>query len=195
MSTGMKADIQLQHRRMAESNPGSVQGLVVVFTGTGKGKSGAAFNLAWRAIAHKTKVGVVQFFGGSPHHADYQLLSKNPLCDFQIFGNECTWRAEDHRHDTGVVNAAWQEAVRMIGDVNYGMVILDDLPLMLKHQYLHPDQVMVVLRQRRAGLHVVIAGRYAPFVLIDYADIVTEMRSLKYPTPDRDIPAQAGIEF
>jgi cob(I)alamin adenosyltransferase len=196
----MKADIVLHQRRVAfgdahQKQAAPVQGLLVVFTGDGNGKSGAAFNMAWRAIANKTKVGVVQFFGGSLNCADYQHLSKNSLCDFQIFGNSCSWRREDHPNDNAVVGIAWREAVRMINDPAYGMVILDDITVLIKHRYLDLDTVMPVLRKRRPDLHIVIAGRYAPFELTDIADIVTEMRQIKHPHPARKIPPQAGIEF
>ena len=199
----MKTDIELHQRRAAFSgrhqNPpkpsAPVQGLLVVFTGNGNGKSGAAINMARRAVGNQTKVGIVQFFGGSVNCADYQSLSQNKLVDFQIFGSGCGWQFEDHLADMAVVNAAWQEAVRMIKDSSYGMVILDDITVVIKHRYLSLDTVLPVLRKRRPGLHVVIAGRYAPFELTDVADIVTEMRQIKHLHPARKISPQAGIEF
>ncbi len=197
----MKADIELQQRRLgkelAQPNQAadSVHGLLLVFTGTGKGKSSAAFGMGMRALMQQMKLGVVQFCGGSATSSEYQSMGQHPLCDFQICGSECSWQSKDRHIDIANVNYAWSEAKRMIEDPSYGMVILDDINLLLKHQYLNLDHVMQTLRKRRRDVHIVMTGRYAPFELIDFADLVTEMRAVKHPFPNRAIPPQTGIEF
>lgn len=197
----MKTDIELHHRmQRGRSGQGKLadeqsKGLLVVFTGTGKGKSTAAFGMGMRALAQRMKVGVVQFVGGAVNSAEYQYLASNPLCDFQIFCGDCTWESRERNADIATVTAAWDDAKRMIENPSYQMVILDDVNLLLKHQYISLDSLMHTLRHRRPGLHVVITGRYAPFELIDSADLVTEMRAIKHPLGSHRIAPQAGVEY
>ncbi len=197
----MKADMEL-HQRMWRGWAGQEKmlgekskGLLVIFTGTGKGKSTAAFGMGSRALAQRMKLGVIQFVGGATNSAEYQALANNPLCDFRIFCTDCSWQTRDRNLDIAAVALAWETAKKMIEDASYQMVILDDLNLLLKYQYLSLDSLMQVLRQRRAGLHVVITGRYAPFELIDAADLVTEMRPVKHPLNHTRIAPQAGVEY
>ena len=197
----MKSDIEL-HQRMWRGDaeqpalPGEKsKGLLVVFTGNGKGKSTAAFGMGLRTVAQKKRLGVVQFLGGSTSSAEYLSLGNHSLCDFKIFGTDCSWQSKDRNLDMGNVAAAWAEAKRMIEDPSYSMVILDEVNLLLKHQYLNLDALIRVLRHRRPDLHVVLTGRYAPFELIDFADLVTEMRPMKHPFPAQKVAAQAGVEF
>ena len=196
----MKHDIALHQRRLASggalpTTPAAVHGVVIVFTGNGKGKSSAAFGMAQRAMAHQIKVGVVQFYGGSTDSAEYRSLAKNPLCDFQIYCTDCHWKSKDRHLDQANVNHAWDQAKRMMDDPAVGMVVLDDINLLLKHHYLDTNKVMNALYKRRKDLHVVLTGRYAPIELIDFADLATEMRDAKFEKPKMLLPPQAGIEF
>ena len=196
----MKKDIELHKRRLGSggalpTTSDTVQGLIVIFTGRGKGKSSAAFTMAQRAILQQIKVGVVQFFGGAVHSAEYLSLAPNPLCDFQICCNQCSWQMNDHHHDRANVNHAWEQAMRMMDDPAYGMVIFDDIMLMIRNHYLDLSELMAALRRRRPDVHIVMTGRYAPLELIDFADLVTEMRDVKHPHPKLALPPQAGIEF
>ncbi len=197
----MRADIEL-HQRMwhgsslsQEQQVDSSKGLLVVYTGAGKGKSTAAFGMGLRSLNRKMKVGVIQFLGGTTSSAEYQMLGQHPLCDFQIFGNDCSWQSKDRNADMVFVMNAWAEAKRMMADPSYHMVILDEINLLLKHQYLSLDALIRALKQRRPELHVVMTGRNAPFELLDFADMVTEMRAMKHPFDKQRAPAQAGIEF
>jgi cob(I)alamin adenosyltransferase len=197
----MKMDIELHHRmQRGRSGQGKLaheqsKGLLVVFTGMGKGKSTAAFGMGMRALTQNMKVGVVQFVGGATNSAEYQYLASNPLCDFRIFCGDCTWESRERNADMVTVTAAWDEAKKMLENPIYQMVILDDVNLLLKHQYISLDSLMQALRHRRPGLHVVITGRYAPFELIDSADLVTEMRAIKHPLGSNRIAPQAGVEY
>ena len=196
----MKYDIALHQRRLASGGklpvaPEAVRGVVTVFTGNGKGKSSAAFGMAQRAMAHQIKVGVVQFCGGSVNSAEYRSLAANPLCDFQIYGTDVGWKSKDRELDQAYVKHAWDQALAMMNDPAFGMVILDDINLLLKHHYLDTDKVMNALHKRRKDLHIVMTGRYAPIELIDFADLATEMRDAKYEKPTKPLLPQAGIEF
>ena len=196
----MKADIELHKRRLGSggalpTTSDTVHGLIVIFTGRGKGKSSAAFTMAQRAILQQIKVGVVQFFGGAVHSAEYRSLASNPLCDFQICCNQCSWHMKDHHHDRANVNHAWEQAMRMMDDPAYGMVIFDDIMLMIRNHYLDLSELMAALRRRRPDVHIVMTGRYAPIELTDFADLVTEMRDVKHPYSKLALPPQAGIEF
>jgi cob(I)alamin adenosyltransferase len=191
----MKTDMEL-HQRMWRGWAGQetlpdekTKGLLVVFTGSGKGKSTAAFGMGSRALAQQMKLGVIQFFGGANNSAEYQSLAKHPLCDFKIFCSHCSWQVRDRNVDIAAVAIAWEVAKKMLQDPSYQMVIL------LKHQYLSLDSLIQVLRQRPAHLHVVITGRYAPVELIDAADLVTEMRAVKHPLNHSRIAPQAGVEY
>jgi cob(I)alamin adenosyltransferase len=200
----MKTDIEL-HQRMMQRDSDSQQqqhlgiekekGLLIVFTGTGKGKSTAAFGMGLRILSHQRRLGVVQFVGGSKDSAEYRLIGTDPNCDFQVFGADCSWSSMDRNADMEAVAMGWAEAKRMIDDPSYQMVILDDLNLLLKYQYVNMDQVLRVFKRRREMLHIVVTGRHAPFELTDSADLVTEMRQVKHPYVKKGIKVQCGVEY
>lgn len=172
------------------------KGLLTIFTGKGKGKSSAAFTMAQRALSAGKRVGVVQFCGGSAESSAYQTLTRHPSCNFKIFGSDCTWKPENHFSDIATVNFAWVEAKDMLCDPTYDMVLLDDIHLLINHNYLNLDQVKLALRLRPKHMHVVMTGRHAPFELIDVADIATEMRQLKHlHSAKTPLLPQAGIEY
>ncbi len=171
------------------------KGLLIVNTGTGKGKSTAAFGMGLRVLGHGMKLGVVQFIKGALESAERRILSAHGSCEFHVVGEGYTWNTQDRAADIRTARRGWTEAVRMIADPSFGMVILDELSIVLKYQYLDLEEVLEVLRGRREMLHVVVTGRHAPQPLIDLADLVSEIRPVKHPYQEQGIKAQAGVEF
>ena len=171
------------------------KGLLIVNTGTGKGKSTAAFGMGLRALGHGMKLGVVQFIKGALESAERRFLSGQPNCEFHVVGEGYTWNTQDREADIRTARKGWAEAVRMIGDPSFGMVILDELNIVLKYQYLELGEVLEALASRRAMLHVIVTGRHAPQSLIDLADMVNDIRPVKHPYQEQGIKAQPGVEF
>ena len=171
------------------------KGLLMVFTGTGKGKSTAAFGMGMRILGHGMKLGVVQFIKGALHSAEREILGAHPQCDFHVVGAGYTWDTQDRDADMQTSANGWAEAVRMITDPSYDMVILDELNIVLKYQYLDLAQVLAVFAARREMLHIVVTGRHAPESLVALADLVSEIRPLKHPYQEQGIKAQKGVEF
>lgn len=171
------------------------KGLLIVNTGTGKGKTTAAFGMGLRTVAHGNKLGVVQFIKGAMHTGERDLFRQFPKVDFQTIGDGFTWNTQDRSQDIATAQRAWDEAKRMIADDSYAMVILDELCVILKYGYIDIDEVLPVLAARPAMMHVVVTGRHAPQALIDAADLVSDIRPLKHPFKDQGVRAQAGVEF
>lgn len=200
----MKTDPEA-HKRMAQRHKAGFEkkkaaaqkekGLLIVYTGSGKGKSTAAFGMGLRIIGHKMKLGVVQFIKGALHSAEREVLGGHPNCDFHVVGAGYTWNTQDRAADMQTAAAGWAEAVRMINDPSYDMVILDELNIVLKYQYLDLAEVLDVFSKRRALLHIVVTGRHAPEALIARADLVSDIRPLKHPYQEQGIKAQKGVEF
>lgn len=200
----MKTDPE-SHKRMAQRHKAGFEkklaaatrekGLLIVNTGTGKGKSSAAFGMGLRVLGHGMKLGVVQFIKGALPSAEREFLGRHENCDFHAIGDGYTWNTQDREADTMTARKAWAEAVRMINSPDYHMVILDELNVVLKHQYLPLDEVLQVLTGRRADLHVVVTGRHAPPELIAAADLVSDIRPVKHPYQEQGIKAQRGVEY
>jgi cob(I)alamin adenosyltransferase len=171
------------------------KGLLIVNTGTGKGKSTAAFGMGLRVLGHGWRLGVVQFIKGALDSAERRFLSTQPNCDFHVVGAGYTWNTQDRGADIVTARKGWGEAVRMINDPSYHMVILDELNIVLKYEYLELEEVLAVFRNRREMLHVVVTGRHAPQRLIDEADLVSEITPVKHPYREQGVKAQAGVEF
>jgi cob(I)alamin adenosyltransferase len=171
------------------------QGLVIVHTGKGKGKTTAALGMVIRAIGHGMKVGVVQFVKGAMTTGEKVVLDAFPSqVEFKPMGEGFTWNTQDRSRDIAATRAAWDEVKRMIADPAYAMVVADELNIALRYDYLPLDEVLAVLAARDAMKHVVITGRNAPDALIAAADLVTEMTMIKHPFRG-GVKAQAGIEF
>ncbi len=200
----MKTDPE-SHKRMSQRHKEGFEkklaaaqrekGLLMVYTGTGKGKSTAAFGMGMRILGHEMKLGVVQFIKGALHSAERQILGAHPLCDFHVVGAGYTWDTQDRVADMKTSANGWAEAVRMINDPSYDMVILDELNIVLKYQYLNLDDVLDVFAKRREMLHIVVTGRHAPEALVALADLVSEIRPIKHPYQEQGIKAQKGVEF
>ncbi|MBL8251376.1 MAG: cob(I)yrinic acid a,c-diamide adenosyltransferase [Candidatus Competibacter sp.] len=171
------------------------KGLLIVFTGPGKGKTTAAFGMALRAVGHGMRVGVVQFIKGGQDSAERTVLSGFDNVDFHALGEGFTWLTQDRERDIAAAERAWLEAERMIQDPNYQMVILDELNAVLNYQYLDLGRVLDTFGKRRLQLHVVVTGRHAPQSLLDLADLVSDIRNVKHPYREQGVKAQRGIEF
>jgi len=171
------------------------KGLLIVHTGKGKGKSTAAFGMVFRAIGHGMRAGVVQFVKGSWSTGERTILEKFPeLVTIKAMGEGFTWETQDRERDIAHARAAWEEAKRMIADPDYVMVMLDELNIVLRYDYLPLDEVLDVLRNKPPDKHVIVTGRNAREELIELADLVTEMEQIKHPFR-AGVKAQAGIEF
>lgn len=171
------------------------KGLLIVHTGKGKGKSSAAFGMVMRAVGHGMKVGVVQFVKGAWNTGERVVLEKFPeLCTLKIMGEGFTWETQDRQRDIAHARAGWEEAKRMIADPSYRMVLLDELNIVLRYDYLPLEEVLDVLKVRPQGKHVIVTGRNASERLIEIADLVTEMELVKHPFRS-GVKAQPGIEY
>jgi len=171
------------------------KGLLIVHTGKGKGKSTAAFGMVMRAIGHGMKVGVVQFVKGKWETGERGVLQRFPdLVTIRTMGEGFTWETQDRARDIAAARAAWEEAKRLMADPGYRLILLDELNIVLRYDYLPIEEVVATLSTRPKSLHVIVTGRNAKPELIDAADLVTEMTMLKHPFRD-GVKAQAGIEF
>ena len=171
------------------------KGLLIVHTGTGKGKSTAAWGLAMRCLGHGLKLGVVQFVKGRRDTGERFFLARFPeLVEVKVMGEGFTWETQDRERDIAAARAAWEAAKAMLQDPELHMVILDELNIVLRKDYLPLAEVIEGLRARRPDLHVVVTGRHAKPELIEAADLVTEMTLVKHPFR-AGIKAQLGVEY
>jgi cob(I)alamin adenosyltransferase len=171
------------------------RGLVIVHTGTGKGKSTAAFGMVMRCLGHGMRVGIVQFVKGAWETGERQVLQRFPeLVTCRAMGEGFTWETQDRARDIAAARAAWEQAKAMIADPAHRLVLLDELNIVLRYDYLPIAEVVETLRQKPRALHVVVTGRNAKPELIEIADLVTEMTLVKHPFRS-GVKAQAGIEF
>ena len=171
------------------------KGLLIVHTGTGKGKSTAAFGLALRMLGRGHRVGVVQFLKGAWHSAERDALAAfGEQVSWHTMGEGFTWETQDIKRDIAAAERAWAKALELMAEPTFGLVILDELNIALRYEYLDLHAVVAALRQRRAGLHVVVTGRNAKPELTEAADLVTEMTLVKHHFA-AGVKAQAGIEF
>jgi cob(I)alamin adenosyltransferase len=171
------------------------KGLLIVHTGTGKGKSTAAFGLVMRALGHGFPVGVVQFVKGRWTTGERHALDRFPeLVTLRTMGEGFTWETQDRRRDIAAAEAAWAAAKEMLADPKLRLVLLDELNIVLRYDYLDLAEVVATLSARRPDLHVVVTGRNAKPELIEAADLVTEMTMVKHPFR-AGVKAQQGIEF
>jgi cob(I)alamin adenosyltransferase len=171
------------------------KGLLIVHTGTGKGKSTAAFGLALRMLGRGKRVGVVQFIKGAWHSAERDALAKfGDQVEWHSMGEGFTWETQDLQRDIAAAERAWAKALELMADPAFGLVILDEINIALRYDYLDLDTVIAALKARRPGLHVVVTGRNAKPALIEAADLVTEMTLVKHHFA-AGVKAQEGIEF
>ncbi len=203
--TSTETDINQAHReKMAKikavkdkiyASKTKEKGLLMVHTGTGKGKSTAAFGLVMRTLGHGLNVGVVQFVKGRRETGERQMLEKFPdQVTVKVMGEGFTWETQDRERDIEAAEAAWEEAKTMMANPELHLVVMDELNIVLRKDYLAIDKVVEGLLAKRPDLHVVVTGRNAKPELIEAADLVTEMTLVKHPFRD-GVKAQLGIEF
>ena len=182
-------------RRKVLATKTEERGLLIVHTGAGKGKSTAAFGMVLRCLGHGMRVGIVQFVKGAWGTGERDVLAKFPeLVTCRAMGEGFTWDTQDRARDIAAARAAWETGQAMIADTSYRMVLLDELNIVLRYDYLDLAAVIAALKTRPAGLHVVVTGRNAKPELVAAADLVTEMTLVKHHFA-AGVKAQAGIEF
>ena len=182
-------------RIMAEKS--GEKGLIIVHTGAGKGKSSSAFGMILRCVAHGFPCAVVQFIKGAWDTGERRLLTGHfgELCQFHAMGEGFTWETQDRARDIAAAKAGWEKAKELISDARLRMVVLDEINIALRYDYLDINEIVEFLRESKPPLtHVVLTGRNAKQELIDLADLVTEMTLVKHPFRS-GIKAQAGVEF
>ena len=182
-------------RRKVLATKTEERGLLIVHTGAGKGKSTAAFGMVLRCIGHGMRVGIVQFVKGAWATGERDVLARFPdLVTCRAMGEGFTWDTQDRARDIAAARAAWDMAKQMIDDPAYRLVLLDELNIVLRYDYLPIEEVIAALTAKPRDLHVVVTGRNAPAALIEAADLVTEMTLVKHPFR-AGVKAQRGIEF
>jgi cob(I)alamin adenosyltransferase len=170
------------------------KGLLIVHTGPGKGKSTAAFGLVLRALGHGWKVGVVQFVKGAWDTGERHVLERFDGVSWHTMGEGFTWETQDRARDIAAAARAWEKARELMADETIRLIVLDELSIALRYDYLPLADVIAALRHRRGDLNVVVTGRNAKPELIEIADLVTEMTLIKHHFA-AGVRAQAGIEF
>ena len=176
------------------------KGLLIVHTGTGKGKSTAAFGLVMRALGHGMRIGIIQFVKGKWETGERDVLDKFlDLVTIRTMGEGFTWETQDRGRDIAAAETAWQAAKEMIDasrgpDPRYDLILLDELNIVLRYDYIPLDDVVAFLTAKPEDLHVIVTGRNAKEPLIEVADLVTEMTMVKHPFR-AGVKAQKGIEF
>jgi cob(I)alamin adenosyltransferase len=171
------------------------KGLLIVNTGPGKGKTTAAFGLALRMIGYGRRIGVVQFVKGAWHTGEKDAFAAfGDRVVWHTMGEGFTWETQDIKRDVAAAEAAWAKAAELMADPTISLVVLDELNIALRYDYLELDMVVSALKNRREGLHVVVTGRNAKPALIEAADLVTEMGAVKHHF-SAGVKAQQGIEF
>ncbi|MEQ9770122.1 cob(I)yrinic acid a,c-diamide adenosyltransferase [Pectobacterium jejuense] len=177
--------------RIAAAN--ETRGILIVFTGNGKGKTTAAFGTVTRAIGHGLRAGVIQFIKGEWPNGEKNLLQHHGV-EFQVMATGFTWDTQNRQTDTEAAQHVWQHGKRMLADPQLDLVVLDELTYMISYDYLDLSDVVTALKQRPAGQTVIITGRGCHRDLLEMADTVTEMRPVKHAF-DSGIQAQQGIDW
>jgi cob(I)alamin adenosyltransferase len=172
------------------------KGLLIVHTGKGKGKSTAAFGMIFRALGHGMPVAIVQFVKGKWQTGERVALEKfGDLVSINTMGEGFTWETQDRQRDLSAARAAWERAKAIIKAGKHKVVLLDEINIVLRYEYLPIDEVVAFLRDEKpADVHVIVTGRNANEALIEIADLVTEMEAVKHPFRS-GVKAQKGIEF
>ena len=185
---------QVQKQRVEERN--KEKGLVLVFTGQGKGKTTAGLGLVLRTLGHGERVAIVQFIKGGWEPGEARALRAfGEQVSWHALGEGFTWETQDRERDQQLVEQAWQTALGYLRDAEVKLVLLDELNVALKLGYINAETVIAGLQQRPELTHVAVTGRGAPQALVDAADLVTEMNLVRHPFREQGVKAQAGIEY
>jgi len=170
------------------------KGLLVVLTGNGKGKSSSAFGMLARSVGHGLRCGVVQFIKGQWECGEHLLFRDHPLVQFHVMNTGFTWETQDREKDIAAARDTWRHAAALLADPVIELVILDELTYMLTYGYLDAQEVVETLRQRPPTQHVVITGRNASQVLLDLADTISEINSVRHAF-DHGVRVQKGVDY
>ncbi|MEB3173109.1 MAG: cob(I)yrinic acid a,c-diamide adenosyltransferase [Cyanobacteriota bacterium] len=185
---------KVQRQRVGERN--LEKGLVLVFTGDGKGKTTAALGLVLRTLGHGESVAVLQFIKGGWQPGEAKALELfGDALHWHALGEGFTWETQDRERDRALVQAAWEHSLTYLADANRKLVVLDEVNVALKLGYLEVDQLLEGLALRPPLTHVALTGRGAPPALLERADLVTEMKLVRHPFREQGVKAQKGIEF
>ncbi len=185
---------EVQQQRVGERN--LEKGLVLVFTGDGKGKTTAALGLVLRTLGHGEQVAVVQFIKGGWQPGEAKALALfGEALHWHALGEGFTWETQDRERDRQLVQQAWEQSLLYLASAERKLVVLDEVNVALKLGYLELEQVLEGLALRPPLTHVALTGRGAPAGLLERADLVTEMKLLRHPFREQGVKAQAGIEF
>lgn len=171
------------------------KGLLIVFTGDGKGKTTAAIGMAVRAAGHEMKILILQFIKGAWTYGELESLGRLKEIEIRPLGSGFTWNKENLDEDRALAQAGWSLAAEEIRKGEYDMIVLDELNYVLSYGLLPSEPVLEALKACPQTLHVVVTGRNAPDELISISDLVTEMRQIKHPYREQNVKAQQGIEF
>lgn len=187
--------LQAEHRTRVDAAVDPDRGLVLVHTGDGKGKSSSAFGVVARALGWGHKVGVVQFIKGKWITGERQFFAKFPeQLHWHTMGEGFTWDTQDRDRDIAAAQAAFAKAREMMEDASFQLVVLDEISIVLRYDYLSVDSVLDGLKARAKDVSVILTGRDAKPEICAYADLVSEMREIKHPYKS-GIKAQRGIDF
>ena len=185
---------EVQAKRLAERSV--EKGLIIVHTGTGKGKTTAALGMVMRSLGHGYNVAIIQFIKGAWEPAEKAVLGRfSDQLVFHAMGEGFTWDTQDRDRDIEKANEAWQKALEYISAGEHRLVLLDEVNVALKLGYLSPEQILSGLEKKPEDTHVILTGRGAPDSLTERADLVTEMKMVKHPFREQGVKAQPGIEF
>ena len=185
---------EVQQQRVGERN--LEKGLVLVFTGDGKGKTTAALGLALRTLGHGDQVAVVQFIKGGWQPGEAKALELfGEALHWHALGEGFTWETQDRDRDRQLVQQAWEQSLVYLADASRKLVVLDEVNVALKLGYLGIERVLAGLDLRPELTHVALTGRGAPPQLLERADLVTEMKLVRHPFREQGVKAQRGIEF
>ncbi len=190
----MKRRQEIQQKRVKERN--IEKGLIIVFTGQGKGKTTAALGMALRTLGHGEDVAIVQFIKGGWEPGESKALKVyGDSLKWHAFGEGFTWQTQDRNKDKELTKKAWNQSLSYLSKPSFKLVILDEINIAIKLGYLSLDEVINVIKKRPPLTHVVLTGRSANKKLIEISDLVTEMSLLKHPFREQGVKAQQGIEF
>ncbi len=185
---------QEQAEARANKQPGK-KGLTLVYTGNGKGKTTAALGVLLRAWGQDLRVVMLQFMKATTGKWGEIRAAERMGVEIIPLGQGFTWTSEDLEQDRALAQQCWQQCCARIESNNYDIVIMDEITYTLKYGWLDIEEVLTTLRERNSALHVILTGRDAPDALIEYADLVTEMREIKHPYKTQGIMAQKGLDF
>lgn len=196
MSDSRYQQRQQRHKEKVDAGIARAQeerGILIVFTGNGKGKTTAAFGTVTRTVGHQKKAGVIQFIKGAWSNGERNLLESMGV-EFQVMGTGFTWETQDRESDTQACQEVWQQGKRMLADESLDLVVLDELTYMVTYDYLALEEVIAALKARPSHQTVIITGRACHRDLLELADTVSELRPVKHAF-ESGIKAQQGIDY